>query len=218
VIAGVTGARAITTVRSKRSILILLAALIVLVALGHALLLPLIVQRVAISRLRDLGFHNVRVDVDSVRPWRLGLRNLAMGHHDNLCAATVAVAGDQTLLLGGTIDTVELADVLFKVRLRDGRFDWSDLWQETPTTKVPFERLVVHSGTIEVDYGGPPMQLPLLRGHVLHEGNGRMVIDLEAQLMNMPLPIKGWFDVYTGKGKIETTGLLDLIQWFKPSF
>ncbi len=179
----------------------LLGVLLVL----HFTLTATLVQRSMIARLHEAGFHNVSVAVDSVEISRVHLTNLAMGRQNDLRVGAMSMASDGVLVLGGAINTIEVRDAELKLRIRAGRLDWSNLWQPSAGSGygVPFKRIDVHDSTLDIDLEGRPVQLPV-HGQILHDGGNRLLIELKASMLNIPVPITGWFDVATGESEIRT--------------
>ncbi|NQT85146.1 hypothetical protein HQ560_00175, partial [bacterium] len=183
---------------------------VVLVIAGllfYIVVLPSLVERVAISTLEAMGLPDVKLELRGLSIRHAQLANLAAGEGDRLFVGGIGLRYSVLELLRGEVEAIELTGVEVDVRIRDGVLDLGPiddyLAQESTTEGFPVGRIDLRSSTIALDIEGTSLRLPL-RGIAAKWSDGRVGVSVWVGGSDLDVHMEGAFDPDSFDADIST--------------
>jgi hypothetical protein len=197
--------------RLFRWLLRILVALVIAGLVFYIVVLPGIVERVAVSTLEGMGLEDVRLEVRGLSLRHAQLANVAAGEGERLFVGAIGLRYTLRDLLRGRVDVVELTGVEVDVRIRDGQIDLGPLAElldeESSGEEFLAGRVELRSSTLLVDFEGSRLRLPL-RGTVVDKGKGKVGVSARVGRERLDLRATGTLDTNSMAADLDVRGNL----------
>ena len=174
---------------------VVLAALLVF----HIAVVPGLVERIAVAKLREMGLKGASLEVRSVSLWSTEVANVALGEQGRVRIGALGVLYDLPSLLRGRLGTIEVTGAEMELRLRDGKLDFgplADLQMSSEAGELPFGRIELRASSLLLDLEGQRVRVPG-HGSIVNTGEGRCSVDFRAQVEGATLHVSGTADTNT---------------------
>ena len=180
------------------------------IALGLALavqtlLLPRLVQHLAIAFMRKAGLPDPSLNVRYVSPSSLLASDIAIA--DQVTVASVSARYSLGALARGRVRELAVSGAIVQLRVRDGAVDlaWLPRGGNGGSAKLPFDRLTLQSCRVELDWDRHPLLVPFA-GSIVNEGNGQCRVECIAQVAGLSVEARGTVDLHTKAPDLAITG------------
>jgi len=172
---------------------------------AQTLLLPGLVQRLALVAMRKAGLPEPSLRVHYVSPLSLLASDIAVADH--VTVASVSARYSLTTLARARLRELVVSGAIVKLRVRDGAVDlaWLPRGEGDGSPKLPFDRLALRSCRVEADVDGHAMHLPI-SGLILNEGGDRCRVECTVEVAGLLVRVSGTVDLRTNTPELAIVG------------
>jgi len=176
---------------------VVLAVLLVL----HVVVLPGVVQRVVVAKLREMGLKGASLEVRSITPWNTQVANVSLDEQGRVRVGSLGVLYTLPDLLRGRLGTIEVTGAEMELRLHDGQLDLGPLADfQAPEggagDELPFGRIELRASALLLDLEGQLVRMPG-RGSIVNTGQGVCRVDFRAEAAGAAVHVSGTADTTT---------------------
>lgn len=167
----------------------------------YLLALPVVVKQVVTSALAELGYPGATFRVRQATLWAVELADIRVAGGDQVVIHSAMARFSPVQVFGGKLQTIELTDAEVPLIIHNGvvRFTLAPKEHSKQAKaaakgkQLPFDRLDVIASTLNVDWEGEQIKLPL-QGTLTPLADSRAKIELTTFYQGTTIPVSGSVD------------------------